>query len=946
MDYASDVDAEFDDFFSDRALNSTNRPLRLRLSMADGVSDSVLLPQRIHGVEGMCAGIEYHIQCVASRAGLDLTNFIGLPAELQLVSDRGGLHSICGIVTEASAGQSDGGLATYQLVMRDALAVMDMSRNTRVFLGKNEVEIIDIVLGEWQQRDARFACAFDFEFAYELKNERDYPRREFTMQYDESDAAFVRRLLKRRGIAWFIRPGLERLPPAEDDGREYLPKHTLVMFGDAMRLKENAAGTVRYHRADATEERDTITAWCSTRKLVPGSATGFSWDYADPIGTQFMARSARNIADQGLRGSQLAAAIDAYRIDTPHIGENGSDHHAMVRDRMARHEFEARQYHGEGSVREQRVGEWNTIVGHAELDRYSTEERSFVTTSLRIVARNNLPKHHDARIGRLFARSGWADGDATPGEKDILTQNYRNAFTCVRRASTIVPAFDPRVDVPRARMQSAIVVGPQGEAVHCDKQGRVKVRFPATRPQDHAHAHGAGASDTDADSAWVRVASNWAGAGPGNLEQFGTICLPRPGSEVLVAFVNDDPDKPIIVDQLFNMRGVPPALSRRDELPGSRFLSGMRSLEERGARGNQLRFDDTLGQISAQLASDHATSELNLGWLTEPRTHGRGEPRGEGAELRTDETLALRAAKGLLLSAWRRAEGQNGATGKQLARAEYAELMRECGELFSALGKYAAQHQALPLDDKAQDALRAAFTDWENESNTAPRAKDGGAPLIGITSPAGIGMATAKSIVSYAATNSDIVAQQHLQMTAGQRFNLNAGKGISLFSHHDGIKAIAHTGKLLLQSQHDDTDVNADANLTLTATNGKLTGMAKSIELISEDGSFIKIGKDGITLGSASPVRIHAPDFAFDGPATLATVFPKFGSGAPDLKFSARYYPHIDGGLPAPNLKHKIESTDGSNRDGANDAEGKSELLRSDAMHIATIDILNKFPKK
>jgi type VI secretion system secreted protein VgrG len=214
--------------------------------------------------------------------------------------------------------------------------------------------------------------------------------------------------------------------------------------------------------------------------------------------------------------------------------------------------------------------------------------------------------------------------------------------------------------------------------------------------------------------------------------------------------------------------------------------------------------------------------------------------------------------------------------------------------------------------------------------------------VIGITSPAGIGFATSKAIVSYAASNIDTVAQQHLQLTAGQRFNLNAGKGISLFSHHDGITAIAHHGKLLMESQHDDTEIHSAKNIKLSAAEGKLIGSAKVIELIADDGSFIRIGDGGITLGSDGTIKFNAADFIYDAPAKLARTFKTFDSAATDLKFVARYYADTDDPLPAPEMNFKIHSEDGSETAGSSDGEGKSALLESDAMHIASIDIEDK----
>ena len=121
--------------------------------------------------------------------------------------------------------------------------------------------------------------------------------------------------------------------------------------------------------------------------------------------------------------------------------------------------------------------------------------------------------------------------------------------------------------------------------------------------------------------------------------------------------------------------------------------------------------------------------------------------------------------------------------------------------------------------------MQQDLTSWEGASNTAPRMESGGAPVIALTAPAGISFASSKAIISYAASNIDTVAQQHLQWVAGQRCSVNAGKGISLFAHADGLRAIAHHGKLLLQSQHDDTDINAGKSALLERDAMHLAGI-------------------------------------------------------------------------------------------------------------------------
>lgn len=400
----------------------------------------------------------------------------------------------------------------------------------------------------------------------------------------------------------------------------------------------------------------------------------------------------------------------------------------------------------------------------------------------------------------------------------------------------------------------------------------------------------------------------------------------------------------MIVGQLYNGGAHPPSFRHELALPRSVHQSGIRSHEVRGTRGNQLRLDDTPGQISAQLGSDHAGSELNLGFLTEARGDGEAVPRGDGAELRSDEAIALRAAKGILLSAWK---VLGTAKGRQLARDEHLALLRECAELCEALGGFAAEHDGMQTDGKEQADLLASFERWEDASNTAPHAQQPAEPVIGVTAPAGIGFSSARSIVSYAARNIDTAAQQHLQLSAGQRFNVNAGKGVSLFAQHGGLKAVAHHGKLLLQSQHDDTDIHSAKSVNISATEGTATIAAKVILLVAEDGSFLKLGDGAPVLGSKQPLKFLAPDFVFDGPESMTAQFPTFDTASADQRVEVRYPPGVpleSGELPAgavaEGVRIRVALSDGSQLDMRSGTDGKSELIERAAMHIGEIELL------
>ena len=570
-------------------LLGVNRPLRLRLGTSPRLPPGSLIPQTVFGHEAVCGGIEYRVLCVSAHAGLALASLIALPAALDIVTDQGQLRSACGIVTQASAGDSDGALASCQLILSDVFAIMDKRVNTRVFRRLSDIDIVKILLDEWIRSNSVLAHAFQYTYADFFEVER-YPQRDFVMQHNESDAAFVRRLLARSGVGWFFRAGDDSPSHARAE-----PSHTLVLFNHADGLRRNMAGSVRYHADRATEQRDSLVSWNEVSTLQAGKVTRHSWNQAHPRARQFMSAEIATRRSAGMHGNALAASLDDYLVLRPCAGK---DHEALCHLgmlAMQRHDYDSHCFHAEGGVRDLCAGEYFGLAGHPDIDRLPMAERDFVVTSLQMAAQNNLPTVLAARVARLFARNRWLTDSDTLQQRDFGAVvehgplRMHIALTAVRRGIPIVPSYDPRTDLPPLPMQSALVVGPANEEVHCDAHGRVKVRFPATRALDHQHAGGAGANDTDADSAWVRVASSWAGNGPGSGRQCGFLGLPRIGSEVLVAFPGGDPDQPIIIGQLYNHSAQPVALSDAGELPRNRYLSGMKSREVRGTRANRLR---------------------------------------------------------------------------------------------------------------------------------------------------------------------------------------------------------------------------------------------------------------------------------------------------------------------------------------------------------------------
>jgi type VI secretion system secreted protein VgrG len=824
-----------------KELVASNRPLRLRLDLPGGINDDMLLPQRVFGSETLCGGIEYRVLCVSSNVQLPLKEMIAVPAALDFVTDRGDLRSVCGIVTEAASGDSDGGLASYQLVVRDALAILEKRTNTRVFRNMDEVEIVRRILNEWRHKSSILGICFKHEVD-EVFNLRVYPKREFTMQHNESDAAFIRRLLKRRGIGWYVRA----------EGGE-APIHTLVLFNNADSLRQNAAGTIRYHRDSATEERDTITSWSAVRTLQPGVVTRHSWDYRNSLGRDFMMADVKSGVDQGMSGNELAASLDDYQVLSPHAGDDNEDLCRLGKLRMSRHDYESKCFHGEGSVRDLCAGEYFTLAEHPEVDEHPAEERDFVVTALQVTAQNNLPKALAARVERLFARSRWMQGGEERQIQRDVTDKVASGpmrmhiqFTAVRRGVIIVPAYDARTDLPQALMQSAIVVGPKGEEVHCDQIGRVKIRFPGTRPIDHEEAAYSGASNTQTDSAWVRVASNWSGNGPGSLDQCGTVGLPRIGTEVLVNFLGGDPDKPVIVGQLYNQQAQPPALSNLDNLPGNRYLSGLKSREINGDRSNQLRMDDTNGQISAQLASEHGFSQLNLGWLAEPRAEGYGKQRGEGAELRSDMKVAVRGEQGVLITA----EPGSASKGQHLDRSGLIRIAEGLQKLVQQLSEQAEQHAS----DKAGGKELSTLIDKLKTLG------ESGSPIVAVSGPAGLISASAQNVAIGAATAIDIISAGTTSLASGDTASIRSVQGMSLFANEGGVKVTAASGQVMVQAQDDQMILLAKKVLEIISNTDWVTIKAKKGVRINGGGTELELSAGGIKGYTSGKHEMHAAD--------------------------------------------------------------------------------------
>jgi type VI secretion system secreted protein VgrG len=242
------------------AFLQTTRSLKLHCAAASGIPANLLLPQRLTGHTEINGEFRYVLDTLCADVHVELKSILATPVELTVRTDAGTEQVISGIVTEVSQTGSEGGFASFRLVIESALSVLQHRVTARVFTKTNVRALTAQIIGEHLERNAVLADCF----VLEDRCCREYPEQPFWMQYNKSDAAYLRRLWAREGISFVILP-------AEGSSADH-PQHRLVLFDDVMDLDVNASATVRFHRADGTEQTDAITQWHAHRVLQSGKA--------------------------------------------------------------------------------------------------------------------------------------------------------------------------------------------------------------------------------------------------------------------------------------------------------------------------------------------------------------------------------------------------------------------------------------------------------------------------------------------------------------------------------------------------------------------------------------------------------------------------------------------------------------------------------------------------
>ncbi len=504
--------------------------VRFRFS-SDGLPGVPLQVDDLRLEETIDRPYELKLRLLTSVPDVDASLLLGRNAELTLerlpVTRR-----VLGVVRAVrEGGQSAGGLTIIDVEVVPALWMASLRRNTRMFQGQNALEIVRAVLGE---------ALGPYGRAVEVGSVETPPTREYCLQYQETDLAFVHRLLQEEGIHYFFdHDGATETVVLSDVNSDAEPVATAPTPG---RLPyEGSVLTVRdvepIHRFERNH-RSTTTAvtirdwdWTEGRQPIHVEAPG-----DDELG---------RVRESYEHGEGRSLTIGSYDQGVRRYQANDADRQAPARQQALRAPGLAAR--GIGRALGLAPGRRFALVGHPTV---GFDEDYFVTrTVLRSV-----------EAEELTAAGG--------------TEPFHVEFECIPFSVRHRPrrvSKKPRIP----SMQTAIVTGPPGEEIHTDEWGRVTVQFPWDRenPRD------------DTASTWIRVSQAQAGVG------WGSLWIPRVGMEVIVQFVDGDPDRPVVTGTLYGGANPPPY-----DLPAEKAKSTIKSNSYPGGGGyNEIRFDDSAG---------------------------------------------------------------------------------------------------------------------------------------------------------------------------------------------------------------------------------------------------------------------------------------------------------------------------------------------------------------
>ncbi|HHZ4186791.1 TPA: type VI secretion system Vgr family protein [Escherichia coli] len=353
---------------------------------------------------------------------------------------------------------------------------------------------------------------------------------------------------------------------------------------------------------------------------------------------------------------------------------------------------------------------------------------------------------------------------------------------------------------------------------HLDDQGRYRVKLDFDRNStERGYAY-----------LWLRLAKPCAG------DTYGFHSPLIDGTEVAIVFDGGDPDRPYIAYALHDSE-------HPDHVTSDNHTRNV----WRTPANNKLRMEDKRQEEHIKLATEYGKTQLNMGHLV----NSRREKRGAGFELRTDEHGAVRAAKGLFLTA----DAQARAQGAVLEMAAAISQINQANSQMQALNSAAEAAGALLSDINTQIRF---VTDKIRELQSAV--------LLG-SAPQGVALTSGEHLQLSSTRNTMINAGQHLDIGAMKNLSVTVEKALGLFVHKDGAKLVANQGDIEIQAQHNTMALFSEKQLTVTSSEDEIIISTPETLTLNGGGSYLRLSKNGIEHGSSGEFIVKTSDYLVPG---------------------------------------------------------------------------------
>ncbi|ELY5771409.1 type VI secretion system tip protein VgrG [Cronobacter sakazakii] len=351
-----------------------------------------------------------------------------------------------------------------------------------------------------------------------------------------------------------------------------------------------------------------------------------------------------------------------------------------------------------------------------------------------------------------------------------------------------------------------------------DETGRYRVKLDVDRNgREQGYAY-----------LWLRLAKPYAG------DNYGWHAPLLDGTEVSVAFDSGDPDRPYIAHAQHDS-------AHPDHVTRDNHTRNVL----RTPANNKLRMEDQRQQEHIKLATEYGKTQLNLGHLVDAQR----QARGTGFELRTDEYGAVRAAKGIYMSAHEQLKAQ----GPVLAMTETLSQINQANSEMQALNNAAKVAQALTCDIGTQLNL---VQDRLAQLHSA---------VVLASAPYGVALSSGEHLQLTSTKNTMINAGQHLDVGAMKNLSVTVEKALGLFAHKDGAKVVANQGEVEIQAQHNTMSLFARDRFTITSNEDEIVISTPETLTLNGGGSYLKLSKSGIEHGSQGDMLMKVATYLVTG---------------------------------------------------------------------------------